>query len=52
MNARDITCKLMRSMVKGGVYSNYVQNRVIQAQYFRDPNNEKGKKDLHVHVCN
>lgn len=29
-------------MVKSGVYSNYVQNRIIQAQYYRDPTNEKG----------
>jgi len=29
-------------MVKRGVYSDYVQNRIIQAQYYRDPTNEKG----------
>ncbi|KAL9551285.1 hypothetical protein MBANPS3_004332 [Mucor bainieri] len=29
-------------MVKSGVYSDYVQNRIIQAQYYRDPTNEKG----------
>lgn len=31
----------MRTMVKSGVYSDYVQNRIIQAQYYRDPTNEK-----------
>ncbi|KAI9261954.1 Alpha/Beta hydrolase protein [Helicostylum pulchrum] len=36
MNPRDFTCRLMRSMVKSGVYSNYIQNRIIQAQYYRD----------------
>lgn len=30
-------------MVKSGVYSNYIQNRIIQAQYYRDPTNEKGE---------
>lgn len=35
MNDKDFTCKLMRSMVKSGVYSNYAQNRIIQAQYYR-----------------
>ncbi|KAL7309456.1 hypothetical protein PS15m_011537 [Mucor circinelloides] len=42
MNPRDFTCKLMRTMVKSGVYSDYVQNRIVQAQYYRDPSNEKG----------
>ncbi|KAI8047582.1 Alpha/Beta hydrolase protein [Gilbertella persicaria] len=42
MNPKDFACKLMRSMVRGGVYTNYIQDRVIQAQYYRDPTNEKG----------
>lgn len=57
MNPRDFTCRLMRSMVKSGVYSNYIQNRIIQAQYYRDKgyleknqflpviNNELGEKN-------
>ncbi|CEP12522.1 hypothetical protein [Parasitella parasitica] len=32
----------MRTIVKSGVYSDYVQNRIIQAQYYRDPKNEQG----------
>lgn len=40
-NPRDFTCKLMRSMVRSGVYTDYIQNRIVQAQYYRDPNNEK-----------
>ncbi|KAG0229808.1 hypothetical protein BGW42_001334 [Actinomortierella wolfii] len=35
----DATCRLMRSLVKAGVYSSYVQNRVVQAQYYKDPHN-------------
>ncbi|KAI8372386.1 palmitoyl protein thioesterase, partial [Blakeslea trispora] len=42
MSPRDFTCKLMRTMVRGNVYSEYIQNRIIQAQYFRDPTNKKG----------
>ncbi|KAI8973197.1 palmitoyl protein thioesterase [Mycotypha africana] len=41
MNPKDFTCRIMRSMVRGSVYSDYIQNRVIQAQYYRDPNNEQ-----------
>ncbi|CAO3637322.1 unnamed protein product [Cunninghamella blakesleeana] len=33
----DFKCTLMRSMVKGGVYTDYVQHHVIQAQYYKDP---------------
>ncbi|KAI8143245.1 Alpha/Beta hydrolase protein [Fennellomyces sp. T-0311] len=42
MNPGDLTCRLMRSMVRYGAYSNYVQHRVVQAQYFRDPKNIQG----------
>ncbi|KAF9972183.1 hypothetical protein BGZ73_004722 [Actinomortierella ambigua] len=35
----DPSCRLMRSIVKAGVYSAYVQNRVVQAQYYKDPRN-------------
>jgi palmitoyl-protein thioesterase len=37
----DFKCTLMRSMVKGGVYTDYVQHHVIQAQYYKDPSNIK-----------
>ncbi|CAO3648542.1 unnamed protein product [Cunninghamella echinulata] len=33
----DFKCTLMRSMVKRGVYTDYVQHHVIQAQYYKDP---------------
>jgi palmitoyl-protein thioesterase len=46
VNPRDFTCNLMRSMVRRGVYTDYIQNRVVQAQYFRDPNNYDRKFDL------
>jgi palmitoyl-protein thioesterase len=46
MNPRDFRCKLMRSMVRTGVYSDYIQNRIVQAQYYRDPTNEEGIFDL------
>ncbi|KAI8889864.1 alpha/beta-hydrolase [Backusella circina FSU 941] len=39
VNSKDFTCNLMRSMVRRGVYTDYIQNRIIQAQYYRDPNN-------------
>ncbi|KAF9153615.1 hypothetical protein DFQ26_000525 [Actinomortierella ambigua] len=35
----DPSCSLMRTIVKAGVYSSYVQNRVVQAQYYKDPHN-------------
>ena len=52
-NPKDFTCKLMRSMVHSGVYTDYIQNRIIQAQYYRDPRNEKGKKEKYtvIFVC-
>ncbi|KAI7904940.1 Alpha/Beta hydrolase protein [Cokeromyces recurvatus] len=40
-NPKDFTCKWMRSLVHKGVYTDYIQNRVIQAQYFRDPNDQQ-----------
>lgn len=49
-NPRDFTCKLMRSMVRSGVYTDYIQNRIVQAQYYRDPNNEKGNKSKPYHL--
>ncbi|KAG2221978.1 hypothetical protein INT45_010502, partial [Circinella minor] len=42
MSPSDLTCRLMRSMVRHGAYSSYVQHRVIQAQYFKNPKNLQG----------
>ncbi|KAI7853902.1 Alpha/Beta hydrolase protein [Circinella umbellata] len=42
MSPSDLTCRLMRSMVRYGAYSGYVQHRVIQAQYFKNPKNLQG----------
>ncbi|KAG0186148.1 hypothetical protein DFQ28_008250 [Apophysomyces sp. BC1034] len=36
MNQNDVACLLMRSIVRRGVYSSFVQHRVVQAQYFKD----------------
>jgi len=33
----DILCEFTRRAIKGGVYSNWAQNNLVQAQYFRDP---------------
>ncbi|KAI9323209.1 palmitoyl-protein thioesterase 1 [Dichotomocladium elegans] len=41
MNPNDLTCRLMRSAVRYGVYSSYVQHRVVQAQYYKDPRNRQ-----------
>ncbi|KAJ3413720.1 Palmitoyl-protein thioesterase 1 [Chytridiales sp. JEL 0842] len=32
-------CMLMRRLIKSGAYLPWVQNRVVQAQYFKDPRN-------------
>ncbi|RIA98034.1 palmitoyl-protein thioesterase 1 [Glomus cerebriforme] len=34
----DRLCQLMRTIARRGAYSNYVRTRVIQAQYYKDPN--------------
>ncbi|ORX44084.1 palmitoyl-protein thioesterase 1 [Hesseltinella vesiculosa] len=47
-SAGDFKCALMRSMVRRGVYTSYVQHRVIQAQYFKDPNNFKGYLEQNI----
>ncbi|KAF7729449.1 hypothetical protein EC973_004429 [Apophysomyces ossiformis] len=36
VNQYDLKCLLMRSIVRRGVYTSYVQHRVVQAQYFKD----------------
>jgi palmitoyl-protein thioesterase len=33
----DFTCKLMERMARSGVYSQWSQDHLIQAQYYRDP---------------
>ncbi|KAG0360877.1 hypothetical protein BG005_009712 [Podila minutissima] len=35
----DASCKLMRSIARTGVYSGYVRDHIIQAQYYKDPKN-------------
>ena len=35
MESPSASCSLMRSIVKNGVYWNWIQNSVVQAQYFR-----------------
>jgi len=35
----DFLCQLARRTAKSAVYSSWAQNNLIQAQYFRDPNN-------------
>ncbi|KAI9274168.1 palmitoyl protein thioesterase, partial [Sporodiniella umbellata] len=37
MDPRDFTCRLMKTIVQHGVYTDYVQNKIIQAQYYRNP---------------
>ncbi|THH30417.1 hypothetical protein EUX98_g3784 [Antrodiella citrinella] len=34
----DIPCQLARRATKGGVYNEWAQTNLVQAQYFRDPN--------------
>ncbi|KAI9480433.1 MAG: palmitoyl-protein thioesterase 1-like protein [Benjaminiella poitrasii] len=41
MNPNDFTCKWMRTLVQQGVYTSYIQNRVIQAQYYRNPEDQE-----------
>ncbi|KAI8073941.1 palmitoyl-protein thioesterase 1 [Gongronella butleri] len=47
-NAHDFKCVLMRTMVRRGVYTSYVQHRVIQAQYFKDPANIEGYLESNI----
>ncbi|KAF9929370.1 hypothetical protein FBU30_001636 [Linnemannia zychae] len=37
VNPNDGSCKLMRSIARSGVYSGYVRDHIVQAQYFKDP---------------
>jgi palmitoyl-protein thioesterase len=38
----DLNCSLMRAIVKQGVYWNWVQRKVVQAQYFKEYTNIEG----------
>ncbi|KAG0249128.1 hypothetical protein BG011_009567 [Mortierella polycephala] len=33
----DPSCRLMRTIARSGVYSGYVRDHIIQAQYYKDP---------------
>ncbi|KAF9423192.1 hypothetical protein BGZ94_008358 [Podila epigama] len=35
----DASCRLMRSIARSGVYSGYVRDHIVQAQYYKDPRN-------------
>jgi len=37
-SAYDLLCQIARRATKGGVYNEWVQENLVQAQYFRDPN--------------
>ncbi|KAG0069887.1 hypothetical protein BGZ89_001901 [Linnemannia elongata] len=37
VNPDDASCKLMRTIARSGVYSGYVRDHIVQAQYFKDP---------------
>ncbi|KAG0372528.1 hypothetical protein BGX24_000138 [Mortierella sp. AD032] len=37
VNPDDSSCKLMRTIARSGVYSGYVRDHIVQAQYFKDP---------------
>ncbi|KAF9156727.1 hypothetical protein BG015_002086 [Linnemannia schmuckeri] len=37
INLEDASCKLMRTIARSGVYSGYVRDHIVQAQYFKDP---------------
>jgi len=38
-DSSDWQCRMARSLALKGVYLSWIQNKVIQAQYFNDPNN-------------
>lgn len=39
IDSTDLNCSLMRSIVRNGVYWSWIQNRVVQAQYFKQYQN-------------
>ncbi|KAL1933323.1 hypothetical protein VTP01DRAFT_7413 [Rhizomucor pusillus] len=48
MNPGDLACAWMRAMVRSGAYTSYVQHRVIQAQYYKDPKSIKGYLEKNI----
>ncbi|KAG9301187.1 hypothetical protein G9A89_012570 [Geosiphon pyriformis] len=46
----DVWCQLMRSIARRGVYSNYAQTHVIQAQYYKDPERLDLYKERNVYL--
>ncbi|KAF9957020.1 hypothetical protein BGZ72_002258 [Mortierella alpina] len=39
VQVEDASCRLMRTIARGGVYSGYVRDHIVQAQYYKDPRN-------------
>ncbi|KAF9562917.1 hypothetical protein EC968_005046 [Mortierella alpina] len=39
VQAEDASCRLMRTIARRGVYSGYVRDHIVQAQYYKDPRN-------------
>ncbi|KAF9284454.1 hypothetical protein BGZ68_004684 [Mortierella alpina] len=39
VKAEDASCRLMRTIARSGVYSGYVRDHIVQAQYYKDPHN-------------
>ncbi|KAF9922868.1 hypothetical protein BGZ67_010224 [Mortierella alpina] len=39
IQAEDASCRLMRTIARSGVYSGYVRDHIVQAQYYKDPKN-------------
>ncbi|KAI8334636.1 palmitoyl-protein thioesterase [Chlamydoabsidia padenii] len=47
-NIHDFKCTLMRTMVKRGVYTSYVQHHVVQAQYYKSPLDYEGYLESNI----
>lgn len=45
VKAEDASCRLMRTIARSGVYSGYVRDHIVQAQYY------KVKKVLDFMIC-
>ncbi|RUS20726.1 palmitoyl-protein thioesterase [Endogone sp. FLAS-F59071] len=41
LDPKDTSCRLMRTIARRGAYSGYVRDHVVQAQYYKDPDNIK-----------
>ncbi|KAG0338211.1 hypothetical protein BG004_007307 [Podila humilis] len=44
----DASCRLMRTIARSGVYSGYVRDHIVQAQYYKDPRNLKTYLDRNI----